>query len=171
MKDNNMQKPKRWLGEMIVAVCAAACLLLFYFPKQPKYLTSYIGSLKDDHCIVKKDIFPASGLLVGMSYRCLQLYGLRTTFYTDFAVPESEGTIRVWVTPDDSEKIMADPEIEVRAYTVDVLDTYTNRWVRYVARHPHGNGLFLMVGIVMTVFFFILVVKHVCFNPAKKQFP
>ena len=147
-----------------MALCATACLLLFYFPSQPKKLTSMIGSAKQDHWLAHKDIFPASGLLTGMTYRYIQLNGLSTQYYIDFNIPDPDGLIRLWITPEDQNKILEDPDIEVRAYTVDILNSDTNRWVRYVAQHPHGHGIFFVIGIVLAVFSLVLVVKNVYFT-------
>lgn len=171
MKNNHSNKLKQWLAVIIMALFATASLLLFYSPLQPKKLTSMIGYAKQDNLLVHKDIFPASGLLTGMAYRCLWLDGLHTMFYFDFYIPDPEGLIRIWITPEDQNKLLEDPDREVHAYTVDILNHDTNRWVRYVAKHPHGHGAFFVIGIVLAVLSLVLVVKCLFFNPATKQFP
>ena len=171
MKNNHPNKLKHWLVIIITALCATASLLLFYFPSQPKKLTSMIGYAKQDNLLVHKDIFPASGLLTGMAYRCLWLDGLQTMFYFDFDIPHPEGLIHIWITPEDQNKLLDDPDREVRAYTVDILNSDTNRWVRYVAQHPHGHGIFFVIGIVLAVLSLVLTVKMVFFNPTTKRFP
>ena len=170
MKDNHPNKLKHWLVIIIMALCSTASLLLFYFPSQSKKLTSMIG-YSHDRWLEHKDIFPASSLLTGMSYRCMRLSGLQTVFYIDFAIPNPDGLIRIWITPEDQNKLLEDSDREVRAYTVDILNSETNHWVRYVAQHPHGHGAFFVIGIVLAVFSLVLVVKEVFFNTATKQFP
>ncbi len=169
MKDNHPSKLKHWLGPIIMALCSVVCLLLFYHPSQPKKLTSMIGSYDSGKWLEHKDIFPASGLLTGMVYRRVGIFGFPTKFYIDFIIPEPDEKIRIWITPEDQDRILQEPDIEVRAYAVDIFNPNKKHWVRYVAKHPHGHGSLFLIGVVLAVFALVLVVKNVCFTDSFKQ--
>ena len=167
--------PKHWLAEIIVAITAAACLLLFFYPKPPDELVSIEGHENHNTHYETKGIFPASEIVFGMGYRCIHLYGrTTTTFLVDFALPASYrcgDNIRFWIRAKDLERLQANPDIEVRVYATDILDPDTQYWTHYVPQHPHGEGCFLAVGSLLTVLFLVMVVKKVCFNPSTKKFP
>ena len=166
---------KHWLAEIIVATTAVVCLLLFFYPKQPDELVSIEGHENHNSYYETKGIFPASWVVFGMGYRCIHLYGrTTTTFLVDFALPASYhcgDNIRFWIMAEDLERLRANPDIEVRVYAVDILNSDTQCWTHYVPQHPHGEGCFLAIGSLLTVLFLVMVVKRVCFNPSKKKCP
>jgi hypothetical protein len=158
---------KHWLAEIMVAIAATACLLLFFNPKQPDKLVCIEGHEKTGAWYETKGIFPLSNILFGMSYRCLHLYGRSTTtFLVDFALPSYRPgeNLRLWILPKDAERLQVDPDIEVRVYAADVQDTYTQRWTHVVAKHPHGQGVFLAIGIILMVLFLVMVINKICFR-------
>lgn len=158
---------KHWLAEFIVALFAAASLLLFFYPKQPDNLVSIEGHEPPNAYYESKGIFPLSNILFGLSYRCLHLSGrTTTTFLVDFSLPyfTSDDNLRLWILPIDYERLQDDPDIEVRAYAVDIQDPDTHQWTHYVPQHLHGHGAFLAVGIILTVLLLVMVVNKVCFS-------
>ena len=158
---------KHWLAEIIVALFAAASLLLFFNPKQPDKLVSVEGHENPGTWYESKGIFPTSNILFGLSYRCLHLNGKTTIFLVDFALTEGYrpgDNLRLWIRHEDYEQMQVNPDIEVRVYAVDVQDPYTQRWTRYVPQHPHGNGAFLAVGIILTVLLLVMMVNKICFT-------
>ena len=158
---------KHWLAEIMVAIAAAACLLLFFYPKQPDNLV-YIEGHESRHAYYEsKGIFPLSSILFGLSYRCLHLSSrTTTTFLVDFSLPmiSSDDNLRLWILPNNYEQLQNDPDIEVRVYAVDIQDSDTHQWTHYVPQHPHGHGVFLAIGIILTVLFLVMMVNKICFK-------
>lgn len=157
---------KRWTPEIIVALAAIVSLTLFFYPKQPERLVSIEG-YEVDAVHESKEIFPTLGILFGLSYRCLHLYGKTATFLTDFALPPGYypgDKLRLWLSPKDYQRLLDNPDIEVRVRAVDIQDQYTQQWTHYVARHPHGHGAFLAVGGILTVLFLVMMVNKICFT-------
>lgn len=160
---------KHWLAEIIVALLAASSLLLFFYPKQPDELVSIEGHENPGSWHVSKGIFPLSDIFIELSYRCLHLHSRTTVFLVDFSLPESYrsgNALRLWISSKDQQRLIDDPDIEVRVYAADVQDPDTHKWTRYIPEHPHGHGTFLAVGIIMTVLLLVMVVNKICF--AKK---
>ena len=158
---------KHWLAEIMVAIAATACLLLFFYPKQPNNLVSIEGHTPPNAWYETKGIFPLSNILFGLSYRCLLLSGrTTTTFLIDFALPMifSDDNLRLWILPKDYERLQEDPDIEVRVYAVDIQDSDTHQWIHYVPQHPHGHGAFLAIGCILTVLFMVMMVNKICFT-------
>lgn len=156
-----------WLVMIVMAFAAIICLLLFFYPKQPDRLVPVEGHERADAWCERTGIFPLSGILFGMSYRCLHLYGWTNTFLVEFALSEfydPGDELRIWIRPEDYERIQEDPDTDVRVFAADILNPYTNSWTHVVPQHPHGHGAFLAVGIILTVFFLIMVVSQVCFS-------
>ena len=158
---------KHWLAEITVALAAAACLLLFFYPKQPDNLVSIEGHQPPNAYYETKGIFPLSNILFGLSYRCLRLSGTTTIFLIDFALPytTSDDNLRLWITAKDQQHLLDDPDIEVRVYAVDIQDSYTHHWTHIVPQHPHGHGAFLAVGIILAVLFLVMMVNKLFFKP------
>ena len=165
---------KHWLAEIIVALFAATSLLLFFYPKQPDKLVCIEGHENPGTWHEVQGIFPLSGILFGLSYQCLHLHSSTAIFLVEFALPESYRSgdaIRLWITAKDQQRLLDNPDIEVRIYAFDTQDPDTHRWTRYVPQHLHGHGAFLAIGIILTVLFLIIVVARAFYNPNKKKFP
>ena len=162
---------RHWLAEIITAVAATVCLLFFFFPQQPSDLVAVEGREEYGNWLVKEDIFPASGLLLGMSYRCLRLYGQPTKYLIDFVLPgnyDSGESLRLWIRAKDLQRL-ADPDRKVRVHAIDFQDPNTHRWTHCVAQHPHGHGSLFALGILLAILFVVMVVNKVFFDPASKQ--
>ena len=161
--------PHRWLAEMIVALVAGACLLLYFQPMQHNDLVSVEGHEPyGKNSISDRGIFPLSFLFVNRSYREVTLYLQPTTFLVDIPFPynyNSGDPLRLWIRERDKQRIIDNPNSTVRVYALEVFDPSTQHWTRYVPLHPRGNGNLLGIGILLIILLAVMIVSNLCFAP------
>ena len=58
---------------LLLAVISLVSLLMFYFPRQPEDLVPLVESSDRCEWTGKKDVFPLSGILLGMANGCMDV--------------------------------------------------------------------------------------------------
>lgn len=170
MESENLPKRKSWAAELIVALIACVFLVLYFNPKQHDDLVCIEGHEKPNAYYETQGIFPGSWIFVNRSYRVITLTQQPTQFLLDVEMPwyyTAGENLRLWIIPKDQQRILEDPDIKVRVYAFECYDPDTQQWTRYTAEHPRGNGLFLAIGIVLTILCLVMVVNKICFTRAE----
>ena len=162
--------PHRWLAEMLVALVAGACLLLYFQPLPHDDLVSVEGHEPYDGnpWYKERGIFPLSFLFIDRGYREVTFYLEPTTFLVDIPFPNnyrSGDPLRLWIRDCDRQRMLDNPNVSVRVYALEVFDPSTGRWTRYVPLHPRGNGNFLGLGILLIILLAVMTVSNLCFVP------
>lgn len=162
--------PHRWLAEMLVALVAGACLLLYFQPLPHDDLVSVEGHEPYDGnpWYKERGIFPLSFLFIDRGYREVTFYLEPTTFLVDIPFPDnyqSGDPLRLWIRDGDRQRMLDNPNVCVRVYALEVFDPSTGRWTRYVPLHPRGNGNFLGLGILLIILLAVMTVSKLCFVP------
>lgn len=160
-----------WWPVVLLAAFSVVSLLLFYFPRQPQDLVALTEAGNRCEWTGKREVFPLSGLLLGMGYSCMELYGQPAEFYTDFQMPHlwGEDSVRLWISKGDCDKLQqakseaSDERHKIKAYRMDVRDPYVG-WQRYVAQHPHGPGTSFALGALAGILCFVLLIKKVFYS-------
>ena len=96
-----------WWPVVLLAAFSVVSLWLFYFPRQPQDLVSLTEAGSRCEWTGKREVFPLSGLLLGMGYSCMELYGQPAEFYTDFQMPHlwGEDSVRLWIRQGDYDRL------------------------------------------------------------------
>ena len=170
-KETTNTRLSGWWPVVLLAVFSVVSLSLFYFPRQPQDLVSMTEPSNRCEWTGKREVFPLSGLLLGMGYSCMELYGQPAEFYTDFQMPHlwGEDSVRLWIRQGDYDRLQkakaaaSDECRRIKAYRMDVLDPYVG-WQRYVAQHPHGPGPSFALGALTGILSLILLVKKVFYS-------
>ena len=144
-----------WWTLLLLACTSLVCLLAFYFPKTPSNLVSIQGHERNPHTLVNIDIFPGSGILLGMSYRQFQLHEYPATFYTDFSFTNYPS--EPLDTPLDNDRSL----LNIKVHSVSIFQPESRTWCRYSPAHPHGSGHLFAVGALTAILFLVLVIKKV----------
>lgn len=162
-----------WCPVVLLAVFSIVSLSLFYFPRQPQDLVSMTEPSNRCEWLGKREVFPLSGLLLGMGYSCFELYGQPAEFYIDFQMPNLYGcdSVRLWIRQGDCDKLQqakaegSDEHHRIKVYRMDVLDPYMNMgWQRFVAQHPHGSGVWFALGALTGILCLVLLIKKVFYS-------
>jgi len=165
---------RRWWVVLLLVVAAAVCMLLFFFPRQPGELRALATQVGRFEQTGKGEVFPGSGMLLGLAYGYMEMYGVPAEFYADFAVcdlwpKEAFDSVRVWITEEDYDRLMRhmsendDKPLRIRAYRVDV-QSWQGRWSHYVAAHPHGEGGWAAAGALAGILAMVLFVKKLFYE-------
>ena len=163
-----------WWIVLFLAVFSFVSLLMFYFPRQPEDLVPLVESSDRCEWTGKKDVFPLSGILLGMAYSCMDVkvvggVGMPPVeVYSDFQMPVLYycDSVRVWIRQGDYDRLLKandkrrDERLSVKTYRIDVLDRYDG-WQRYVAQHPHGSGGWFAFGALAGILCIVLLIKKV----------
>ena len=164
-----------WCPVVLLAAFSAASLSLFYFPRQPQNLVAMTEPGNRCEWTGKREVFPLSGWLLGMSYSCMDIKVVSgmppVEVYTDFQMPHlwEEDSVRVWIRQGDYDRLQqakaegSDERQRIKAYRMDVLDPYVG-WQRYVAQHPHGPGPSFALGALAVILSLILLIKKVFYS-------
>lgn len=163
----------RWIEVLLLAMVASVCLLLFFFPRRPEDLRALTTDARRFEQTGRRDVFPGSGMMLGLAYGCMEVDGVPVEFYADFAVrglwpKEWFDSVRVWMAGDDYARLAyctaaADTPMRIRVYRVDVLDCQ-GRWRGYVAAHPHGAGGWAAAGALTAILAMVLFVKRLFYD-------
>ncbi len=167
MKSENLPKRKSWAAELIVALIACVCLVLYFNPKQHDDLVCIKGHEKPNNSYITQPIFFTSDIFFNKAYRVIPLYEPPTEFLLDAKLPgyyNHGDSLRLWILPKDQQRILKDPDIQVRAYAFECYNPETQRWTLYKNPHPRGNGNFLAIGIFLTILCLVMAVNKVCFT-------
>ena len=165
----NKGMPSRWAGVALTGIVSVVCLLLFYCPRSPQDLVCLQQPGSRCDWTGTRELFPGSGLMLGMSVSCMEMRGVPAEFYTDFRLPDIRyaDSVRVWIRQADSDCLNqarnsdhSDHRLSIKAYRVDVYDPYEG-WRQYVAQHPHGSGGWFAFGALAGILCVVLVVKKV----------
>ena len=170
-KETTNTRLSGWWPAVLLAAFSAVSLSLFYFPRQPQDLVSMTEPSNRCEWTGKREVFPLSGLLLGMGYSCMELYGQPAEFYTDFQMPHlgDDDSVRLWIRQGDCDKLQqakaegSDERHRIKAYRMDVYDPYVG-WQRYVAQHPHGPGTSFALGALTGILCLILLIKKVFYS-------
>ena len=164
-----------WWPVVLLAAFSAVSLSLFYFPRQPQDLVSMTEPGNRCEWTGKREVFPLSGWLLGMSYSCMEIKVVSgmppVEVYTDFQMPHlwEEDSVRLWIRQRDYDRLQqakaegSDERQRIKAYRMDVLDPYVG-WQRYVAQHPHGPGPSFALGALAGILSLILLIKKVFYS-------
>ena len=164
-----------WWPVVLLAAFSAASLSLFYFPPQLQDLVAMTEPGNRCEWTGKREVFPLSGWLFGMSYSCMDIKVVSgmppVEVYTDFQMPHlwAELSVRVWISYRDYDRLQLakaegrDERHSIHAFSMDVLDPYVG-WQRYVAQHPHGPGPSFALGALAGILNLVLTVKKVFYS-------
>lgn len=166
-----------WCPVVLLAVISVVSLSLFYFPSQPQDLVSMTEPSNRCEWTGKREVFPLSGLLLGMCYSCMDVkivggVGMPPVeVYSDFQMPDFYycDSVRVWIRQGDYDRLLkandkrSDERLSVKTYRIDVLDRYDG-WQRYVAQHPHGSGGWFAFGAMAGILCIVLLIKKVFYS-------
>ena len=162
-----------WWPVVLLAVFSVVSLSLFYFPRQPQDLVSMTEPSNRCEWTGKREVFPLSGLLLGMGYSCMELYGQPAEFYTDFQMPYfgDDDSVRLWIRQGDCDRLQqakaegSDERRRIKVYRMDVYESYMNTgWQRFMAQHPHGPGGCFALGALTGILSLILLIKKVFYS-------
>ena len=172
-KETTNTRLSGWWPVVLLAVLSVVCLSLFYFPRQPQDLVSMTEPSNRCEWTGKREVFPLSGLLLGMGYSCMELYGQPAEFYTDFQMPYfgDDDSVRLWIRQGDCDRLQqakaegSDEHRRIKVYRMDVYESYMNMgWQRFMAQHPHGPGGCFALGALSGILSLILLIKKVFYS-------
>lgn len=167
MKSGEKPKRRNWLAELIVALMACCCLLVYFYPGQNYRLYCIEGHESPDGYYETQGIFPGSQFFMNRCYRVVKLTQQPTRFLLDMEMPGyyTQGhPLRLWILLKDHQRIQDNPDLTVRVFALEVFNSDTQQWTRYTPEHPRGNGLFLAAGIVLVILFLVMGINKLCFT-------